>query len=385
MSERFVYDPSRPDFQARIYDIYRTLRDERPVYRNPDSGVYALSRFEDVREAASDPATFSSEGTSLGAGLLPHIQVMDPPRHDRLRRLVTVAFTPRRVAAMEPRIREIARGLLDQFAGKGQADLMADYARHVPSRAIGDMIGVPPERREAFLHWTESMVAVPKDQSQSANVQAPAQKIYKEFARLLDERRSNRCDDLMSALLDAEIDGERLSQEELLGFCFVLIVAGNDTTTNLIASGAILLAQHESVRRELCAEPAGIEDAIEEMLRCESPAQALPRRVTRDVVRHGVTLPAGSEVQLVWGAANRDEREFEDPDRFDPHRRIRRHLAFGQGLHFCLGANLARLEARVAFEELLARLPEYELASPPRYVTSVWARSPERVAVRFEV
>jgi hypothetical protein len=385
MSERFVYDPSRPDFQARIYDIYRTLRDERPVYRNPDSGVYALSRFEDVREAASDPATFSSEGTSLGAGLLPHIQVMDPPRHDRLRRLVTLAFTPRRVAAMEPRIREIARGLLDQFAGKGQADLMADYARHVPSRAIGDMIGVPPERREAFLHWTESMVAVPKDQSQSANVQAPAQKIYKEFARLLDERRSNRCDDLMSALLDAEIDGERLSQEELLGFCFVLIVAGNDTTTNLIASGAILLAQHESVRRELCAEPAGIEDAIEEMLRCESPAQALPRRVTRDVVRHGVTLPAGSEVQLVWGAANRDEREFEDPDRFDPHRRIRRHLAFGQGLHFCLGANLARLEARVAFEELLARLPEYELASPPRYVTSVWARSPERVAVRFEV
>jgi len=383
MSEPFVYDPSRPDFQAQIYEIYRTLRDAHPLYRNPDTGVYALSRFEDVREAASDPATFSSEGTSLGAGLLPHIQVMDPPRHDRLRRLVTVAFTPRRVSAMEPRIREIARGLLDQFAGKGQADLMADYARHVPSRAIGDMIGVPPERREAFLHWTESMVAVPEDQSQSANIQAPAQKIYKEFAQLLDERRRERRDDLMSALLDAEIDGERLSQEELLGFCFVLIVAGNDTTTNLIANGAILLAQHESVRRELCADPSGIEDAIEEMLRCESPAQALPRRVTRDVVRHGVTIPAGSEIQLVWGAANRDEREFEDPDRFDPHRRIRRHLAFGQGLHFCLGANLARLEARVAFEELLARLPDYELASPPRWVTSVWARSPAQVAVRF--
>jgi len=296
-----------------------------------------------------------------------------------------VAFTPRRVSAMEPRIREIARGLLDQFAGKGQADLMADYARHVPSRAIGDLIGVPPERREAFLHWTESMVAVSEDQSQSANVQAPAQKIYKEFARLLDERRSQRRDDLMSALLDAEIDGERLSQEELLGFCFVLIVAGNDTTTNLIANGAILLAQHEAVRRELCAEPSGIEDAIEEMLRCESPAQALPRRVTRDVVRHGVAIPAGSEVQLVWGAANRDEREFDDPDHFDPHRRIRRHLAFGQGLHFCLGANLARLEARVAFEELLARIPDYELTSPPSWVRSVWARSPAQVAVSFDV
>ncbi len=385
MSERFIYDPSRPDFQTHIYEIYRTLRDEHPVYQDPDTGVYALSRFGDVREAAGDPATFSSEGTSLGKGLLPHIQVMDPPRHDRLRRLVTLAFTARRVAAMELRIREIARELLDLFAGKGQADLMADYARHVPSRAIGDMIGVPPERREAFLHWTEAMVAVPEDTSQSASIQAPAQKIYAEFARLLDERRRTRRDDLMSALLDAEIDGERLSQEELQGFCFVLIVAGNDTTTNLIANGAILLAQHEAVRRELVAEPAGIEDAIEEMLRCESPAQALPRRVTREIVRHGVAIPEGSELQLVWGAANRDEREFEDPERFDPHRRIRRHLAFGQGLHFCLGANLARLETRVAFEELLARLPEYQIAEPPRFVTSLWARSPERVAVRFEV
>ena len=385
MPVRFVYDPSRPDFQARIYEIYRTLRDEHPVYRNPDTGVYALARFEDVRAAASDPRTFSSEGTSLGIGLLPHIQTMDPPRHDRLRNLVTVAFTPRRVAEMEPRIREIARGLLDQFAGKGRADLMADYARHVPSRVIGDMIGVPPERREAFLHWTESMVAVPADTTQSQNVRAAAQKIYEEFARLLDERRRTRREDLMSALLDAEIDGEKLSQEDLLGFCFVLIVAGNDTTTNLIANGAILLARHEVARRELVADPALIEDAIEEMLRCESPAQALPRRATREVRLHGVTIPAGAEVKLVWGAANRDEREFEDPDRFDVHRRIRRHLAFGQGLHFCLGANLARLEVRVAFEELLARIPCYDLAETPGWVTSVWARSPEEVAVRFAV
>src|SRR5262245_5903585 len=251
---------------------------------------------------------------------------MDPPRHDRLRRLVTLAFTPRRVAAMEPRVREIARGLLDPIAGKGRADLMADYARHLPSRVIGDMIGVPPERREDFLHWTESMVAVADGETQAANIKAAATNIYGEFARLLDERRCARRDDLMSALLDAEIDGERLTQDELLGFCFVLIVAGNDTTTNLIANGAILLAQHEDARRELRAEPASLEDAIEEMLRCESPAQALPRRATRDLVRHGATIPEGAEVQLVWGAANRDEREFADPDRFDLHRRIRRHL-----------------------------------------------------------
>jgi hypothetical protein len=385
MQPRFVYDPSRPDFQAHIYAIYRRLRDEHPVYVDAERGRYALSRFEDVRAAASDPQTFSSEGTSLAVGLLPHIQVMDPPRHDRLRRLVTVAFTPRRIAEQEPRIRGIARGLLDQFAGKGRADLMADYARHVPSRAIGDMIGVPPERREAFLHWTESMVAVAEGTTQADNIRSAAANIYAEFARLLDERRRARRDDLMSALLDAEIDGEKLTQEELLGFCFVLIVAGNDTTTNLIANGAILLAQHPEARRELLAEPALVEEAIEEMLRCESPAQALPRRATRDVKLHGASIPAGAEVALVWGAANRDEREFPEPDRFDVHRRVRRHLAFGQGLHFCLGANLARLEARVAFEELLARLPGYELAEPPRFVTSVWARSPERVAVEFEV
>jgi cytochrome P450 family 130 len=385
VSDRFVYDPSRPDFQARIYDIYRTLRDEHPVYRNPDTGVYALSRFEDVREAASDPEAFSSEGTSLGVGLLPHIQVMDPPRHDRLRRLVTVAFTPRRVTEMEPRVREIARGLLDRFAGKGRADLMADYARHLPSRVIGDMIGVPAERREDFLHWTESMVAVADGTTQAGNIRSAAANIYGEFARLLDERRRARRDDLMSALQGAEIDGERLTQDELLGFCFVLIVAGNDTTTNLIANGAILLAQHDDARRELCAEPASLEDAIEEMLRCESPAQALPRRATRDLVRHGVTIREGSEVQLVWGAANRDEREFDDPDRFDVHRRIRRHLAFGQGLHFCLGANLARLELAAILREIIGRLGSIELAGPVERVRSSFVGGIKRMPIRFRV
>jgi cytochrome P450 family 130 len=380
----FVYDPSRADFQARIYESYRALRDQHPVYVDPQGRFFALSRFEDVRNAASDPQAFSSEGTSLGVGLLPHIQVMDPPRHDRLRRLVTVAFTPRRTSGMEPRVREIARGLLDQFAGKGRADLMADYARHLPSRVIGDMIGVPPERREAFLHWTESMVAVADGETQAGNIRDAAANIYAEFARLLDERRRERRDDLMSALLDAELDGERLTQEELLGFCFVLIVAGNDTTTNLIANGAILLAQHSDARRELCADPAGLDDAIEEMLRCESPAQSLPRRATRALTLHGVEIPEGAEVALVFGAANRDEREFPDPDRFDVHRRFRRHLAFGQGLHFCLGANLARLEARVAFDELLARIPDYALAEEPRWVTSVWARSPAHVNIAFE-
>ncbi len=384
MSPSFVYDPSQPDFQDRIYDVYRTLRDRHPAYRNEEQGWWALSRFADVRAAANDPQTFSSEGHSMAVGLLPHIQMMDPPRHDRLRSLVSVAFTPRRMSEMEPRVREIARELIDGFAARGRCDLLRDFARHLPSRVIGELIGVPPERRETFLHWTEAMVEVNAGESQAETIFAPARNIYAEFAKLLEERRAERRDDLMSALLDAEIEGERLSQEELLGFCFVLIVAGNDTTTNLIANGAVLLAHEPEQRCRLAADPSLIPGAVEEMLRCESPAQALPRRVTRDVELHGRTLPAGSEVKLVWEAANRDEREFEDPDRFDVTRDIKRQLAFGQGVHFCLGSNLARLEARVAFEELLGRLSAYELASEPRWLTSIWARAHAAVPVRFD-
>ena len=188
----------------------------------------------------------------------------------------------------------------------------------------------------------------------------------------------------MSALLDAEIDGQGLSEEELLGFCFVLVVAGNDTTTNLVANGAVLLAEHPDERALLVKETARIPSAIEEMLRYESPAQALPRIARREVELHGTTIPAGAQVRLLWGSANRDERAFPDPDRFDATRDARGHLAFGQGIHFCLGAHLARLEARVAFEELLARIPDYRLAEPPTWRPSIWARAHPAVRVEFE-
>ena len=372
----FLYDPARPDFADRAYEIYHELRDEHPVYRNPEDGSYALSRFEDVRRAANDPARLSSQNTRISAGLLPMLQQLDPPRHDSLRELVQRAFTPRRVAEMEPRVRQIAHELIDGFAGQGQCDLKRAFCEQLPSRVIGELIGVPPERREAFLEWTEALV------STGPTGDAP-RRIYAEFAKLLEERRAERRGDFMSALLDAEVDGQRLSEQELLGFCFLLIVAGNDTTNNLLANGAVALARHPDQRKWLCEEPARIPQAVEEMLRYESPSQALPRRALADVELHGVTIPAGVEVLLVWGAANHDEREFDDPDRFDTSREIRRHLAFGQGLHHCLGANLARLEARVAFEELLGRIPDYRLAAEPRWVTSFWARAYESVPICF--
>ena len=375
------WDFTRPDFQARLHDIYRELRDRQPLARSP-SGFWAVSRFADVFDLASDPATFSSERTVISPpGLVPTIQSLDPPRHDRLRALVSLAFTPSRVRGIEPRVRAIARELLAPLLEAGRGDLLAGYARHIPSRVIGELIGIPAERIADFLHWTESMVELPAGTTQAEAIKSPAESIYSEFARLLDERRRTRHDDLMSALIDAELEGRKLTQEELLGFCFVLVVAGNDTTTNLIANGAVLLAEHPEQRRLVAQDPALLDGAIEEMLRYESPAQALPRRLTRDATLHGVTLREGEQVFLLFGSANRDEREFEHPDRFDVRRQLKRHLAFGQGLHFCLGKSLARLEARVAFEELLARAPDYALDGPVPWLPSMWARAHARVPI----
>ena len=333
---------------------------------------------------ATDTETFSSERTLISPpGLVPTIQSLDPPRHDRLRALVSLAFTPSRVRAMEPRVRAIARELLAPLVEAGRGDLLAQYARHIPSRVIGEMIGIPAERIPDFLHWTEAMVELPQGKTQSEAIESPAASIYAEFARLLDERRRTRRDDLMSALIDARLDGAELTQEELLGFCFVLVVAGNDTTTNLIANGAVLLAEHAEQRRMLAQDASLLDGAIEEMLRYESPAQALPRRLVRDAELHGHALRQGEQLFLLFGSANRDEREFENADRFDVRRRSKRHLAFGQGVHFCLGKSLARLEARVAFEELLARTPDYELAGPAPWLPSMWARAHARVPVAF--
>jgi len=381
-----LYDIGAPDFADRCYDAYRRMRDEQPLYCDPQGRFFAVTRYEDVRAILNDARRFSNVGVSTAVRALPIVQQTDPPLHDELRALVTTAFTPRRVAAMEPRIRFFARDLLADFAERGECDFMADFARHLPSLVIGDMIGVPPERRLAILEWTESLVGIARNGE--ASVDEAVREIAAEFQRVIAARRSGRAsarDDLLDALLVAEIDGgRRLGEPELLGFCFQLVLAGNDTTTNLIANAAVLLGRHHAQRELLLADPTRIPNAVEEVLRLESPTQVLPRRVVEDVVLHGRCVPAGSEVRLVYGAANRDERFFEAPERFDVLRpNAKRHLAFGQGLHFCLGAALARLEGRVALEELLARLPDYEIAGDAPWLRSAWARSHERVPLRF--
>lgn len=376
-----VFDPESAGVHDDLHATYRRLRDEQPVYKVPGRQIYALSRFDDVWEALGDHETFSSSGVEESKVLLPMMIYMERGQHDPLRGLVSRAFTPKRIAALEGRVREIVRELLDELAGADRAELMHQLALPLPNRVIAELIGIPPERREAFLACTEKLIEVgPRGKHDIAE---PAAGIYAEYRKLLDERRAEPRDDLMSALLAAEIGGEKLSQDELLGFCFLLVVGGSDTTTNLIGNASVLLAQHPEQRAWLCEDPTRIPAAVEEVLRFESPTQSQPRRPIRDLELHGERIPRDCRLLLLLGSANRDEREFRDPDRFEVSREIRRHLAFGRGIHHCMGSPLARLEARVALEELLERHPHYAIEQEPGWAHSRWARSHPEIRVRL--
>jgi len=377
--QAFVYEPATEAFQRDMRTVYRTLRDEYPVYVAPD-GAYVLSRFEDVWSAVHDWGSFSSAGVAEAAELRPQMIYMDPPDHTALRALVSRAFTPKRVADLEPRVRAVADQLLARMAGAGRCELVHDFASPLPSTIMSDLIGVPDEHREAFQSWIEAFLEV----TSPDDIAGRATNIYTLFGSLLSERRRAPTNDLMSALLAAHLDGDGLSDDDLLGFCFLLLVAGNDTTTSLISNGAELLARHPDQRAELAIDPSLLPAAVEEMLRIESPTQALSRTAMRDVDLHGTTIPAGSRVMLLWGSANLDDREFDDPDVFDIHRRPSRHLGFGHGIHVCLGAALARLETRVAFEELLARMPDYRVSGEPERYISNWARAWRFLPLEFE-
>jgi cytochrome P450 len=378
MRAEFRYDPSAPTFQETLFDDYREMRDHHPVHHDPVTGAYALTRFEDVWSAVHDHATFSSI-VPESEGINTQFIFFDPPEHTAARALVSRAFTPKRVMGFEPVIRQMALDLLESIDPDQECEAQHAFAAVLPSLVIARMIGVPDELVPEFRRHTESFLEI----TGAGDFAEAAMAIYTVFAGLLRERRAHPTDDMMSALLAAELDGERLSEEELLGFCMLLILAGNDTTSSLIGNGLVLLARHPEQRAELVGDPSLWPSAIEEMLRIESPVQALARRATRPVSLHGVDIPVGARVMLVWGAANHDDREFVDPERFDIHRRATRHLALGHGVHHCLGANLARLEARVAFEEWHRRLGEYELVGEPSRITSIWARAHSRVPLRF--
>jgi cytochrome P450 len=372
MTDTVRYDPFAPEFWEDPYAAYAWLRDEEPVHVIGGRDLWVLSRFEDVQAAVSDPATFSSEaGISLDSfatskGVPPNLLTLDPPRHDELRRLVSRAFTARTVSDLEPRVREVTRQLLDELVVDGAVDLM-DLAAALPTIVIAELLGIPPGDKQMFREWVESVVTL--DPSELARTKGGGAGIFELFAylqKVIDARTEERREDLISALLDAEVDGEHLLPAEVLGFTLVLLAAGFETTKNLVGNAAWLLDRHPEARARLTADPALIPGAVEEVLRYESPVIGLARTTTRDVEVRGVLIPEGSKVQMNYASANRDDRAFVDADHFDIDRTDQRHLAFGHGIHFCLGAALARLEGRVAIEELLARYPDYSVTGSER-------------------
>lgn len=364
------FDPYAYEVHEDPYPFYARLRAEAPVFRNESLGFVALSRHADVLAAFKDWQLLSSRhGVSLdvdafhaNAEATMSFLAMDPPRHDRLRALVSKGFTPRRVSELEPRIRAITVEHLDALRGREGCDFIADFAGRLPMDVISEMIGVPPEDRATLRTWAD--LVVHRDEGVQGLPPAAAQsalRMLHYFTEMLADRRARPRDDLTGALIAAEIDGDRLSDREIIGFLFLMVVAGNETTTKLLGNAMYWLARHPSERDRLRADAALVPRWVEETLRFDNSTQALARLASRDVELHGTKIAAGERVVLLVGSANRDERVFPDPDRFDLLRDTSSSLSFGQGVHFCLGASLARLEARVALEEVWRRMPDYEI------------------------
>lgn len=366
-------NPFSWDFHADPYPTYRWLRDHAPVYRNEALNFWALSRWDDVLAASLAHDVYSSaRGTvlemdrSIAEGF-PIIIFMDPPRQTRLRRLVSKAFTPARIGALEPFIRATAVELLDRLAAAGRCDFIADFAARLPIAVISAMIGVPAADRDMIREWTDESLSRDADNPQiPARAIAASARLGQYFYKLATEKRAHPTDDMISLLAHAEVvddDGvaQRLSDAELVGFCNLLSAAGNETVTKLLGNAVVLLARHPDQRRCLVEDPRRIPNAVEECLRYWPPSQYQGRTLTRDVTLHGVTMPRDAFVLLLTGAACRDERQFPGADTFDIGRDVPLQLAFGHGAHKCLGAALARLESRIALAELLACIPEYAI------------------------
>ncbi len=365
------------------------MRARAPVFYGAERGLWHVFRYDDVQRVLSDYTTFSSEGRrrqeqegEANAGLRASLISSDPPRHRQLRSLVNLAFTPRAVEALEPRITEIVQQLLDAVAAEGCMDLIWDFAYPLPVIVIAELLGVPPEERDRFKRWSDAIVTGGRAQMEFRQAQ---REMAEYFTRLIEERRRAPREDLISSLLAAQIEGEHLDLNAMLGFCMLLLIAGNETTTNLIGNAVWCLDEQPETFAAVRADPALLPGAIEEVLRFRSPVQAMFRTTAKEAVLGGQTLRAGEGVVAWIGSANRDETVFPDAERFDPRRAPNRHLAFGYGIHFCLGAPLARAEARIALTGLLDRFPDLHRVpgAAPEPIESLFVYGPKLLPVRF--
>jgi cytochrome P450 len=375
------------------YPVYRRLRDEAPVHHDERHDLWALSRFDDVQAAAKDWETFSTSQGGRGNDLDDTYQLflpagdlagVDPPIHTRLRAALRLAFSPSSLRLrFEPIVRRKVLELIDSFAGAGRADFARDLARPLPGTTMFSWFGFPEDDHPQLLAWFGEML------ERDAGVAAlPARSLagrdrmraYMEDAAA--QRRNAPRDDLMSHLVAAEAAGE-ISADELLGASMLLFVAGITTTSGLISNSLLHLERFPEQRARMQANPAVIPAAIEELLRFDAPIQVLARTATRPTELHGQVIPAGGRVALIWASADRDERRWPDPDRLDIERAPQRHVAFGDGIHHCLGAPLARLEARIVFEELLPRIPDYVVSGPIVRIKTPTDRALESLPVEF--
>jgi cytochrome P450 len=355
------------EHQLDPFPHYERMRETAPVFYDEGSGSWHVFGYDDVQRALSDHATFSShmagdDASGTGQLFATSLIATDPPRHRQLRSLVTQAFTPKAVAALAPRIAGLTDELLEGIAARGSADLIKELAYPLPVIVISELMGIPAEDRERFKHWSDVIVSQTRTGSATEDHYAANTEMTEYFLALIDQRRSRPGQDLISTLLSAEIDGQRLTVPELLGFCALLLVAGNETTTNLIGNAVLCLAESPATMQRLVGQPALLPQTIEEVLRFRSPVQSMYRVSVAETNLGGALIPAGAPVVAWIGSANRDGRQFQRPAEFDVDRGQNRHLAFGHGIHFCLGAPLARLEAKIALEALLSRLPGLSLA-----------------------
>jgi cytochrome P450 len=392
------FNPMDPEFVADPYPTYHRLRADDPVHHSP-LGFWVLTRYEDVVAVLRDPrlakeaiAAFVAArfGVALPPGLGLSMLDRDPPDHTRLRGLVSKAFTPRVVEGLRPRVQQIVDGLLARVEGAGAMDLIEQFAYPLPVIVICEMLGVPVEDHERFRAWGLDIargldaILLPPDSEVARRSAAARHALADYFRGLIAERRASPREDLLSALIAAEEAGDKLSEDELLATCILLLVAGHETTVNLIGNGALALLRHPDQLRRLRESPGLIASAVEELLRYDGPVQRTARIPSEDVTIGGRTIGKGEMVMPFIGAADRDPVQFPDPDRLDIGRADNRHVAFGWGIHFCLGAPLARVEGQIAIGTLVQRLPKLALATEkPEYRQSLTLRGLKSLPVAF--
>jgi pimeloyl-[acyl-carrier protein] synthase len=392
-----AFNPMDPAFVADPYPTYRRLLAEDPVHHSP-MGFWVLTRYEDVVAALRDPrlakeaiaafvaARFGAPMPAMGLSMLDR----DPPDHTRLRSLVSKAFTPRVVDGLRPRVQQIVDGLLDGVRDAGTMDLIEEFAYPIPVNVICEMLGVPVEDHDRFKGWSLDIargldaILLPVDSDVPKRSAAARTALADYFRELIARRRAAPRADLLSGLIAAEEAGDKLTENELLATCILLLIAGHETTVNLIGNGTLALLRHPDQLRRLRDNPALIGTAVEELLRFDGPVQRTARIPSEDVVINGRKIPKGEMVMPFIGAADRDPAQFSDPDRLDIGRADNRHIAFGWGIHFCLGAPLARVEGQIAINTLVQRFPQLALATDnPEFHQSLTLRGLKSLPVKF--